>query len=384
MAAVVGRGAEHQGRRHAGAAPPARGRGRPEHGDHRRLGLRPARRRCWTASASAWCPCQLIIGDRVYQDRIEMSPQEFYAVLREGRCHPTTSQPPPAAFTAAYEHARASADEVVAVVLSSGLCGTYANALAARARVRAGRGARGGQPQRLVRRSGCSRCGAPSWRRTAGRGRTSPGSWSGCAASRGCSSPWTRWRTCSAPAACPGSRRSWPAVLDLKPILTLDARGEGHPGGPGAGPRGAARRACCGLVERALPPVRQRLRFGVAHVDCPEVADAVRAALVAAVRPARGCSSRPATRRARDPRRPRRLGGLLAGGGRDPGAAREQTGRSGRYEGIEPARRPPAARRAPGRRRRPGRGGGGVRRPQGGGRRGARPARRSPTRPTSS
>jgi fatty acid-binding protein DegV len=35
-----------------------------------------------------------------------------------------------------------------------------------------------------------------------------------------------------------------------------------------------------GLVERALPPLRRQLRFGVAHVDCPEVAEAVRAALV--------------------------------------------------------------------------------------------------------
>jgi len=77
-------------------------------------------------------PLQLVVGERTYQDRLEMTPEEFYALLRTGTIQPSTSQPSPAAFTAAYEHARATAQDVVVITLSSGLSGTYASAETAR------------------------------------------------------------------------------------------------------------------------------------------------------------------------------------------------------------------------------------------------------------
>jgi len=65
----------------------------------------------------AMVPLQLLFGDEVFLDRVEMDAAEFYRRLRGGATNATTSQPTPAQFTAAFEHARAGADEVVVVLL---------------------------------------------------------------------------------------------------------------------------------------------------------------------------------------------------------------------------------------------------------------------------
>jgi dihydroxyacetone kinase-like predicted kinase len=72
-------------------------------------------------------PTQLILGNHVYRDRLEMTAAEFFARLRDGE-DASTSQPTPQAFAGAFADALRGADRVVAIVLSKALSGTFANA----------------------------------------------------------------------------------------------------------------------------------------------------------------------------------------------------------------------------------------------------------------
>ena len=229
-------------------------------------------------------PLQLIIDDKVYQDRIEMSPVEFYALLREGRVLPSTSQPPAAAFTAAYEHARASADDVVAVVLSSGLSGTYANAEAA------ARAFAPGGVHVVDSRSASFGIGLLALRAA----ELAEDGWTGAAIARelirvrGQSGLFITVDTMDnllRSGRVSRFKAFLAGVLDLKPVLTLDAvEGRVIPVDRVRG-RQALLPRVLGLMERAIPKAPLRLRMGVAHVDCPEVAEQIRAALVQQFKP---------------------------------------------------------------------------------------------------
>jgi len=76
-------------------------------------------------------PLQVTFGDETFQDRLQLRPVDFYRRLREAKTNPTTSQPTPADFIRVLRSARAEADSVVAILLSSGLSGTFAAAQAA-------------------------------------------------------------------------------------------------------------------------------------------------------------------------------------------------------------------------------------------------------------
>jgi DegV family protein with EDD domain len=228
-------------------------------------------------------PLQVIIDDKVYQDRLEMSPVEFHALLREGKARLSTSQPSAAAFTAAFEHARASADEVVAVVLSSGLSGTYANAVAA---------ARAFAPGGVHVVDSLSASFGIGLLALRGAELAEDG-WNGTAIVR----ELVRVRGQSGlfitvdmmdhllrSGRISRFKAFLAGVLDLKPILTLDAEGRVIPVDRVRG-RQAVLPRVLGLMERALPDAPRRLRMGVAHVDCPEVAEQIRAALVQRFKP---------------------------------------------------------------------------------------------------
>src|SRR5436190_8515935 len=75
-------------------------------------------------------PMQLIVDDRAYRDRLELTAGEFFRRLRTGH-DASTSQPAPQAFADAYSDGARAADRVIAVAVSSALSGTYANAEAA-------------------------------------------------------------------------------------------------------------------------------------------------------------------------------------------------------------------------------------------------------------
>lgn len=82
-------------------------------------------------------PLYVVWGDDSLRDGIDIHEREFYARLRASNEIPKTSQATPQDFVAAFEQARAAAnaDEVVCVVISSALSGTYASAILAQGMV---------------------------------------------------------------------------------------------------------------------------------------------------------------------------------------------------------------------------------------------------------
>jgi DegV family protein with EDD domain len=77
-------------------------------------------------------PMTLIFGDEQFQDGIQITAKEFYERLLIDPIHPSTSQPTPEAFIAAFKKAAAAgADEIIAMVISSAMSGTYSSAVQA-------------------------------------------------------------------------------------------------------------------------------------------------------------------------------------------------------------------------------------------------------------
>ena len=67
-------------------------------------------------------------GAEEYIDGVTISPREFYEKLVESDELPTTSQPSPAEFEAAYERVLGPGDEAVVITISSALSGTCQSA----------------------------------------------------------------------------------------------------------------------------------------------------------------------------------------------------------------------------------------------------------------
>jgi DegV family protein with EDD domain len=77
-------------------------------------------------------PLYVLFGDQSYRDYVELSPEEFYARLRTAEQLPTTSQPTPGDFLAAYE-TLSGYDRVYSLHISAALSGTYQSARTAAA-----------------------------------------------------------------------------------------------------------------------------------------------------------------------------------------------------------------------------------------------------------
>lgn len=235
-------------------------------------------------------PTQLILDDRVYRDRLELTSAEFFTRLRAG-ADATTSQPAPQAFTEAFADASRAAETVIAVVLSSGLSGTYANAeLAARpfggrVRVVNSRSASLGEGLLVLRGIELA---AQGWvpddiERELMRVRDQSGLFftvdnfdrlvrSG-RVSRG---------------------RAWlGAKLNLKPIMAITAEGKIEPVARARGAKGARRRTL-ELLDAALAHHPKALRLGVVHGDVPDFATELAAELEARYHP-RQCLVSPLT-----------------------------------------------------------------------------------------
>lgn len=76
-------------------------------------------------------PLTVHFGQREYIDGVTITPQEFYKKLENARELPSTSQASPYVFSEAFEEAVEAGDTVVAVIVSSGLSGTYQSAVIA-------------------------------------------------------------------------------------------------------------------------------------------------------------------------------------------------------------------------------------------------------------
>lgn len=76
-------------------------------------------------------PLRVIFPSGTYRDGVEITTGEFYRMLTASPVLPTTSQPPVPDFEQVFAQATAGGDEVLVIVISSHLSGTYASAVAA-------------------------------------------------------------------------------------------------------------------------------------------------------------------------------------------------------------------------------------------------------------
>ena len=74
-------------------------------------------------------PLLIRFGEEVYRDGIEMSNDEFYRRLKNSQELPVTSVPPPTAFAETYDKLAEDTDQILAIMLTSKLSGTYDVAL---------------------------------------------------------------------------------------------------------------------------------------------------------------------------------------------------------------------------------------------------------------
>ena len=224
-------------------------------------------------------PLLLIDGDRTLKDRIDVTAEEFHARLESGGPLPTTSQPPPGDFIAAYEQASTESEVVVAILVAASLSGIFrsaenANRLVPHLDVRlvdseaasiligllalkAAELAEAGMPAdeiiaevRRIRRQSGILFTVRDLDRLIASGRVSQfAGWLG-------------------------------GVLDLKPILGLARDGSVEAHGKA---RGAARakKQIMDTVAAAIAPDVKKVRFGVVHVAAPEMADLSRSELAA-------------------------------------------------------------------------------------------------------
>ena len=228
-------------------------------------------------------PLQVTFDDATFRDRVELKPEEFYRRLRSARQLPTTSQPTPAEFVRVLRDARAEADEVVGVLLSSALSGTYASALAA---VRAA----GVSGVHLVdSRSASLGVGLLALRGS----ELAEEGWDGSRiaeelnrirARSGMLLTVDRYDNLLRSGRVSRGKAWIAGMLDVKPILSLDEAGRVVPVDRVRGRENVVPRIL-ELLERRLTPRPRAVRFGVAHAEAPEMAERVRTALVAAYGP---------------------------------------------------------------------------------------------------
>ncbi|MEO6066779.1 MAG: DegV family protein [Gemmatimonadales bacterium] len=231
----------------------------------------------------ALVPLQVIFGDRTYRDRVELKPEEFYRLMAQSKVPPTTSQPTPADFIQAFRDAKVAADEVVAVLLSGALSGTLQSGAAA---VKAA----GLKGIHLVdSRSASLGVGLLALRAT----ELAESGWAAkeiaaelvrIRSQSGCFITVDRFDNLLRSGRVSKGKAWLAGMLDVKPILGLDARGAIVPVDRVRGRENVVPRVLS-LLDKALTPRPKALRFGVVHAEAPEAAERVRTALAAAFRP---------------------------------------------------------------------------------------------------
>lgn len=77
-------------------------------------------------------PLSVIIGDKSYKDWEEMSPKEFYRIIRETDIIPQTSQVTPNTFMEVYKEEIEKGNSIISIHLTSKASGTYQSALIAK------------------------------------------------------------------------------------------------------------------------------------------------------------------------------------------------------------------------------------------------------------
>ena len=73
-------------------------------------------------------PLYVLFDGKMHKDGLEITPPDLFAGLKAGKKTPSTSQPSPAEFAAAYGRALGSADPVLIIHISGQLSGTVGSA----------------------------------------------------------------------------------------------------------------------------------------------------------------------------------------------------------------------------------------------------------------
>jgi DAK2 domain fusion protein YloV len=221
-------------------------------------------------------PLQLIFDSGVLQDRVDITAEQFVKRLRAGE-HPTTSQPTPRAFMDAFNAAAEDGELVLGVVLGSTLSGTLASAQVAAGKVERA-------PVRLIDSLGASltqgmlvvlACELAELGRSA---EEIEAEIHRVRAQSGILFTVDVFDNLLKSGRVGRGQVMIAGLLDIKPILLLDATGKVV---PYAKVRGSAnvQSRMLRAVEEHVPPTANRLRFGVIHVGCADVAARVADAL---------------------------------------------------------------------------------------------------------
>jgi DegV family protein with EDD domain len=217
-------------------------------------------------------PLTVMFGDEILLDQDDIGYDEFLRRLTDpDQPQPTTSQPSPADLQQAFKRAAESADDVLGVFVGSGLSGTLGQAQAAAARLD------GASVTVLDSRSGSLGLGfqALAAAELADEG-------------MGLDAIVTELRRIQERSGLlltvdtleylkrsgrVGKARAFlGSLFDLKPILGLDREGVVIPVDKVRGREALVQRVLQ-ILEHRVPLERRRLRMGVAHVDCVDVAN---------------------------------------------------------------------------------------------------------------
>ena len=76
----------------------------------------------------ACIPIKVLLADTEYEENVNLSKDQFFALLKETGASPKTSQPAPTVLMDLYEEAKAAGEEALYISLSSGISGTYQTA----------------------------------------------------------------------------------------------------------------------------------------------------------------------------------------------------------------------------------------------------------------
>jgi DegV family protein with EDD domain len=77
-------------------------------------------------------PLTFICGEDTYRDGVDITPSQFYKLLKNSKIMPTTSQVTPEAFKILYKRLLDSGHEIIGMFISSKLSGTLDSAIQAR------------------------------------------------------------------------------------------------------------------------------------------------------------------------------------------------------------------------------------------------------------
>lgn len=215
-------------------------------------------------------PLLVVFPDEALRDRIDITAETFVARLRAG-AHPGTSQPPPKAFLDAFRAAAEDGENVVAVILSSALSGTYGSAETAAKRFE-------DAPVVLVDSLGASMTlGLLVLRATelAELGRAPADIADDLRRVRqqsGILFTVDTFDNLLRSGRVGRGQVMIAGLLDIRPILALGNDGRVHPLAKVRGRQNVPARMLQELRQN-IPPDAQRLRFGVVHVGCVDKAE---------------------------------------------------------------------------------------------------------------